>query len=205
VFASSNQAGTAILLVLSAIFLLIGVQGTSLIRFSAGSNTFEMDQRKRGIERQVAAVAKEDPDRAAGIIEGAEIAFPGLGSFDASEAVVYEERVADAISSQGYDVSNSERSSIFREFLVAEPDKALEGWIHVGAIYRKRAFLETQEAIEIAKYFDATNKVPAVIVTNADFFKATAENIAEEFAIRLVRWRGDSDNDALRQALAEFR
>lgn len=36
VFVSSNQAGTAILLVLSAIFLLIGVQGTSLIRFSAG-------------------------------------------------------------------------------------------------------------------------------------------------------------------------
>jgi hypothetical protein len=37
VFEKSNQAGTAILLILAAIFLLIGVQGTPLIRFGSSS------------------------------------------------------------------------------------------------------------------------------------------------------------------------
>lgn len=114
------------------------------------------------------------------------------------------ERVATTISGLGYVVDTSARSVISREFSVIESD-SIEGWIHVGVIYRKRAFLENQEALEIAKYFDATDKVPTVIVTNADFFKSTAEDIAEELACRLVRWRGGSDDDALKQALAEFR
>jgi hypothetical protein len=105
VFASSNQAGTAILLVLSAIFLLIGIQGTSLIRFSSGSNTFELERRKRNVERAAAAVAKEDPDRAAGIIQGAEIALPSLGSFSQSEGLLYERRLEAALLSLGYNVT----------------------------------------------------------------------------------------------------
>ncbi len=42
-------------------------------RLSTGSNRFELERRKRGIEKVVAVVAKEDPDRAAEIIEGAEM------------------------------------------------------------------------------------------------------------------------------------
>jgi hypothetical protein len=64
VFASSNQAGTAILLILSAIFLLIGIQGTSLIRFSTGSNTVELERRRRTVERAVKEIAREEPERA---------------------------------------------------------------------------------------------------------------------------------------------
>jgi hypothetical protein len=36
VFASSNQAGTAVLLVISLVFLLTGVEGTSLLSIGSG-------------------------------------------------------------------------------------------------------------------------------------------------------------------------
>jgi hypothetical protein len=57
--------------------LLIGIQGTPLIRFSTGSNTVELERRRRTLEQKVKEVAREDPDRAAAIIEGAELALPG--------------------------------------------------------------------------------------------------------------------------------
>ena len=44
IFDSSNQAGTAVLLLASAGFFLIGVQGTSLIRFGSGSGAIELEE-----------------------------------------------------------------------------------------------------------------------------------------------------------------
>src|SRR6516162_7951910 len=47
VFEKSNQAGTAMLLILAAIFLLIGVQGTPLIKFGSSSGSVELERRRR--------------------------------------------------------------------------------------------------------------------------------------------------------------
>ena len=66
------------LLVLVAIFLLIGIQGTSLIRFAAGSNTFEMERRRRRVVEAAKEIAKEEPERTAGILQGAALALPTL-------------------------------------------------------------------------------------------------------------------------------
>jgi hypothetical protein len=103
---STNQAGTAILLILSAIFLLIGIQGTSLIRFSTGSNTVELERRRRTVDHAVKEIAKDEPERAAGIIEGAGLALPPLSpiSVSAEMAVMaarYELGVSTAISVDG--------------------------------------------------------------------------------------------------------
>lgn len=206
VFASSNQAGTAILLALSAIFLLIGIRGTSLIRFSTGSNTFELERRKRGVEKAVAEVAKEDPDRAAGIIEGAEIALPTLGSFSASEALVYEERVAAALNGLGYLVSSLARPDISPDFMVMKRD-AIDRVVHVEVKYRRSARLESRTVAEIlARAY--SQHAAVLIVTNADFTRQAAAIAAEgagrELPSRIVRWRDDSDTDALQQALTEL-
>jgi hypothetical protein len=206
VFASSNQAGTAILLILSAIFLLIGIQGTSLIRFSSGSNMFELERRKRGIEKAVVAAAKEDPDRAAGIIEGAEIALPMLGSFGAAEAAVYEERVAAALGGLGYIVSTLGRPGISPDFMVMERG-ATGRVVFVEVKYRKRPRLEIRTVAEI--FSRAYSQGASVlIVTNADFSErdaeAAAEYVAREPPGRVVRWRDDSDNDTLQQAISEL-
>jgi hypothetical protein len=206
VFASSNQAGTAILLILSAIFLLIGIQGTSLIRFSTGSNTFELERRKRGVEKAVAAAAKEDPGRAAGIIEGAEIALPSLGSFSASEAIVYEERVAAALNELGYYVSSLARPDISPDFLVMERG-ATGRVVFVEVKYRTRGRLEPRVVAEIVSRAYSQD-ASLLIVTNVDFSDQAAEvaakGVVRELPGRLVRWRDDSDTNALQQAVREL-
>lgn len=206
-FASSNQAGTAILLVLSAIFLLIGIQGTSLIRFSSGSNTFELERRKRGIERAVAAVAEEDPDRAAGIIQGAEIALPALGSFSQSEAMLYEQRILVTLIGLGYSTTRrglfgDDFDYDFELFRIGTP----ESKVYVEAKYRQSARIDTSTVRDLIGR-SALLRAPFLIVTNADLTVAAAATVAKdgrEFPVRLVRWRDESDNGALREAIEEL-
>jgi hypothetical protein len=206
VFASSNQAGTAILLVLSAIFLLIGIQGTSLIRFSSGSNTFELERRKRNVEQVAAEVAKEDPDRAAGIIQGAEIALPALGSFSQSEGLLYERRVETALGSLGYVAISrdgvGDHGVDIELFRPGHPESVA----YVEAKYRRNGRLDTSTVRRLIER-SAILRAPYLIVTNADLTVASATYAAEdgrEFPVQLVRWRDESDNDALRQALVEL-
>jgi hypothetical protein len=205
VFASSNQAGTAILLVLSAIFLLIGIQGTSLIRFSTGSNTFELERRKRNVEQVAAEVAKEDPDRAAGIIQGAEIALPALGSFSQSEGLLYERRVETALLSMGYVSTGLRGVDYGYDFALSRAGDS-EAKVYVEVKYRRSARLDASTVRSLIDR-SAFLRAPFLIVTNADSTIASAAYAAEdgrEFPVRLVRWRGESDNDALREALVEL-
>jgi hypothetical protein len=206
VFASKNQAGTAILLVLSAIFLLIGIQGTSLIRFSTGSNTFELERRKRSIEKAAAELAKEDPDRAAGIIQGAEIALPALGSFSQSEALLYERRLETALQSLGYvTFFRGGPGDLGADFEVFRAEHA-ESKVYVEAKYRQSGILDTATARRLIER-GAILRAPFLIVTNGDqsvISRAYASEQGREFPIRLVTWRNESDDRALRDALTEL-
>ena len=110
VFASSNQAGTAILLILSAIFLLIGIQGTSLVRFNTGTNTVELERRKR-VERALKEATQEpDLERAEGIVEGIAIAQPSQPYLPEAKAELYRRRLHAAIIELGYQVADVHRS-----------------------------------------------------------------------------------------------
>ncbi len=191
---------------LSAIFLLIGIQGTSLIRFSSGSNTFELERRKRNVERAAAAVAKEDPDRAAGIIQGAEIALPSLGSFSQSEKLLYERRLEAALLSLGYNVTfrggPGDRGADFELFRAGNPDSK----IYIEAKYRRGTRLDTATVLRVIGSSNFLRR-PFLLVTNADLTPTAAVTITEsgqEFPVRLVRWRDESDNDALQSTLADF-
>src|SRR5580700_972047 len=63
VFEKSNQAGTAILLILAAIFLLIGVQGTPLIRFGSNSGSVELERRRRRKIEEAIEQANEENNK----------------------------------------------------------------------------------------------------------------------------------------------
>src|SRR4051812_18002065 len=61
VFISDNQAGTAVLLVAAAAFLLIGIQGTPLLKF--GNNTVELARRRKRVAIAIeVAKREENPD-----------------------------------------------------------------------------------------------------------------------------------------------
>lgn len=190
---------------LSAIFLLIGIQGTSLIRFSTGSNTFELERRKRNVERAAAEVAKEDPDRAAGIIQGAEIALPSLGSFTQSEASLYESRVETALLSMA-NASVGIRGADYGYDLVLFQPANPETKVYVEVKYRRSGRLDTSTVRSLIAR-SVFLRAPFLIVTNADLTASSAAYAAEdgrEFPVRLVTWRDESDNPALREALAEL-
>src|SRR6266702_5760117 len=75
VFEKSNQAGTAMLLILAAIFLLIGVQGTPLIRFGSSSGSVELERRRRRKVQEALEQANEEnnAEKAEGIVEGVKL------------------------------------------------------------------------------------------------------------------------------------
>lgn len=80
VFKTTNQAGTTALLLAAGVFLLIGIQGTSLVRVSGGSNAAEFERRLRQ-ERFVETAAQEagnNPDWVSGMMRGASILAPDI-------------------------------------------------------------------------------------------------------------------------------
>jgi hypothetical protein len=97
-FVTDNQAGTAALLLVAAAFLLIGVQGTALVRFGSGSTSVELDRRLADAVRRADEVAERDPQLALGILEGAAIIEPRIGpAASAARAMNYESAVRQAL------------------------------------------------------------------------------------------------------------
>src|SRR5437762_4589508 len=97
-FTSSNQAGTAALLLVAAAFLLIGIQGTALVRFGSGSASIELDRRVAAAVQRADEVAEQDPRLALGILERAAIIEPRVGPAAAAvRHISYESAVRRAV------------------------------------------------------------------------------------------------------------
>jgi hypothetical protein len=212
VFASTNQAGTAILLILSAIFLLIGIQGTSLIRFSTGSNTVELERRRRIVEQAVKEAAKDDVERAEGIIEGAGLAIPSLQDFPFAEETLYVRRLELAISELGYRTSST--SYVDRGADITVRNGSGDTQLEVEVKYRKQSPLSPRIVRDVLHQYSDLRRysnphLPLLIVTNVGFSTvatAYARDAEQEFKlpIRLIQWRDSADNNALGAALAEL-
>lgn len=203
VFASSNQAGTAILLILSAIFLLIGIQGTSLIRFSTGSNTVELEQRRRTVEQAVKEIARDEPERAAGIIEGAELALPDLTSISSSAqaallAARYEQRLSAAISSMGYAVSGAPLNSD-EDLLVTDAEKRS---LDVIVKYQRRPAFSQKWLAGVVEH--RTAATPLLVVVNAPVSIAITAWLSQktrDAPARIIAWYDEIDNQELQDSL----
>lgn len=201
VFASSNQAGTAVLLVASVVFLLIGIQGTPLIHFASGSNSVELERRRR-VQRALKRADEEDNlDKAAGIVEGAAIAEPHLVPMGA----LYEHRLAGAIADLGYRVARETRHLDF-DFLVQD-DKNRRVFVE-AKYYREGAskVYNTFVAHLLMKIGPPDNRNlygrRALLVSNAPLSKISEELIERDSnVISFVIWRDERDNDDLSEAL----
>jgi S1-C subfamily serine protease len=164
-----------------------------------------LERRKRNVVQVAAEVAKEDPDRAAGIIQGAEIALPSLGSFIQSEALLYERRVETALLSLGYVSTGSNGVDYGYDFELFRPAKP-ETKVYVEVKYRRSARLDTSTVRDLIGR-SVFLRAPFLIVTNADLTASSAAFAAEdgrEFPVRVVRWHGESDNRALGEAVVEL-
>lgn len=211
VFVSANQAGTSVLLILSATFLLIGVQGTSLIRFSTGSNTVELERKRRVVEVEKAAeeaVQEDDIDRAAGIVEGAALADPELSLSPRARSMLYEKRLDLALSEMGYLVLHPDIDTGI-DLVARKPPGGEESGTETFEIkfkYLSSGRPISLDSAESAVRGRADRIIPLLVVVNTGYTKRVAETIknAPGAGARIVAWRDVRDNEALADSIKDL-
>jgi Restriction endonuclease len=195
VFEKSNQAGTATLLALAAIFLLIGVQGTPLIRFGSSSGSVELARIRRGAAEALRQAKEESsPERAEGIVEGVRLVAPDLVPKTFNDYIEYENSVASALSNMGYEVSQEVRVGQLRvDLKITNSDRTIYAEMKY---YRRPVSLDAiHQAIGMASVLSA----PVLLVANVELTHS-ARSLIGRNNVDFVQWRDESDNPALREA-----
>ena len=137
VFLSDNQAGTAVILLLGAVFLIMSIQGTAILKITKEGGDFAArDARRRGrelLDRAEDAVVEGEADEAVALVEEAKEVAPGL-SRD-----MQLRRVADsAYELQLFDAIDRVIHERFDDRLVLETSYWVDGRYRAdGVIYPK--------------------------------------------------------------------
>ncbi|WP_406106800.1 hypothetical protein [Micromonospora globbae] len=202
VFLTDNQAGSAALALVGAAFLFVAVQGTPIIRIGAGSNSLELERRKQRLKRAVERAEKEENlDAAYGIIEGARIAEPEIEELPEYQALMYEDRIATALTGLGAKVTRLRVDQWFD--MLAQ---TASGSAAVVVKFRERGPLGLKD-LERADYATQRATVGGVlVVTNAplsgEVEQYNASRAPGDRPIEAVTWNDVRDNGLLARALA---
>ena len=200
VFRSDNQAGTAVLLIAGIAFLLVGIQGTPLLRLRAGESGIDLERRYRA--RRVADEAKleQNEDVAAGMMEAVSIIAPEIANSPEYRALAYESKVRLAFQRLGVELSSQERD-VGYDF-VAIPAGGMP--VAVVVKYRQRARFTMHEVDDILRRLPEKLKV-CLVVTNARLSpQVRGYNASEDPTVRqagVVMWQDEGDDAALGRAL----
>jgi hypothetical protein len=198
VFVSRNQAGTAILLLIGAVLMVLGIQGTPLRRFTSGANTVELAtirQRAAAVLTQVET--HESHDVVAAVSDAVAAIDPRIPR--ASSAVAYQREVAAALRRVG---ATTDRTTTVRGADSRRIDAVAcvnDGHVPIEIVYRARGPVGTHE-ISTTRRRTAT-----VLITNAPISsEAQTHNAATgapDADIEVVTWNDARDDDVLAAAL----
>jgi hypothetical protein len=197
VFEKSNQAGTAMLLILAAIFLLIGVQGTPLIKFGSSSGSVELERRRRRKVQEALEQANEEnnAEKAEGIVEGVKLVAPDLLPKSFNIYRDYEDSVARALSEMGYEVSQEVRVGPLRADLkITKSGRTV--YAELKYYQRQVQPQVIQQVIGMASVLSA----PVLLVASSELTNS-AQTLISYNDIDFVQWRDEADNLELRAAL----
>jgi len=197
VFEKSNQAGTAMLLILAAIFLLIGVQGTPLIRFGSSSGSVELERRRRRKVQQALKQANEEAsaEKAEGIVEGVKLVAPDLVPRSYEFYRHYEDSVANALSEMGYDVAREVRFNDRRVDLAIMKNGRT---VYAELKYYQKPIQSNvvHQVIGWATILSA----PVLLIANNQLANSARALIGRN-GVDFVQWRDETDNPELRTTL----
>ena len=197
VFEKSNQAGTAMLLILAAIFLLIGVQGTPLIRFGSNSGSVELERRRRRKVQQALEQANEEnnTEKAEGIVEGVKIVAPDLVPRSLDTYRQYEDDVANAISKMGYKISRGVPFHGYRTDLeITKNGRKIYAELKLYSRPIQSSVLH--QVIGMATILSA----PVLLVASTQPTDSARALIGPN-NVDFVQWRDETDNPALHATL----
>jgi hypothetical protein len=189
----ANQLGAAVLLVIGAVFLVVGIQGTRLMRFTSGSNIVELEQKKQTIANAIERAQDEgNIEKASGIAEGAAIAVPALGPRNVG--LQYELQVTAAIISLGY---HATASSLDKGFDLIIGDEARRV---IFADLKRLTKPVPKEYVDRLLRF-STRQVPILLITYTQLSRAAQEATRDAGMLEAVQWRDERDNDNLAETL----
>ena len=198
VFASSNQAGTAILLLIGAVLLVLGIQGTPLRRFASGANSVEMATiRQRAAEVMTRVESHESPEVVAAVSDAVAAIDPRIPR--ASSAAAYQREVASALRRVGATTNTSTAVRGADGRRVDTVAAVGDGKVPIEIVYRPRGPVGHHE-------IGATRgRTATVLITNAP---VSGESLTHSAAtepfnadIEVVTWNDARDDDVLAAAL----
>ncbi|MGW4678378.1 hypothetical protein ACWEOS_07935 [Micromonospora taraxaci] len=199
VFATDNQAGSAVLVIIGAAFLLMGLQGTPLIRVGSADSGVELERRRRRVEKAMEqARHEESPEIAAGIVEAASIIEPRIFQSPRYRSELYTSKVALAFQIAVAD------ATVERHSLDYGPDLTVRtgmGGANVEVKYRERGPLRMQDVRKLERYSEGSRGL--LIVTNAPLSPEVEAHNADEANrhVEVVTWKGEEDAGILVRAL----
>ncbi|MFD3746393.1 hypothetical protein [Nocardia sp. NPDC058633] len=210
VFLSDNQAGSAALLILATVLLLLGVQGTALTRFGSGEHSFEMAEKRRQLGkalRQEAEVS-EDPNEAVVYARAAEIVAPSPAGVRMVEGLEYEAsflRALDRLAIPYYLPSQSDSPSTDVVVVVDGIDVYVELKARAKPLSAADVRRESVRLMKMAAW-DGQSRQSLLVVNHVDS-PLTVSKAREMMHLRdsgtfdIVVWNGPDDDDAVRTAL----
>jgi hypothetical protein len=197
IFASSNQWGTAALIVAGAVMTLIGIQGTPLLRFSNSSTTVELASKRTKLESEVKeAQAQGDVSKAAGLAQGALIAEPRLMRPE-YRGLIYEQNVNLALLRLGYRTALQTVDRGY-DLQVFDSDDHL-----IGVELKSLARPISAQVIQSLNARYANSSVPVLLVTST-LLTQSGKLVAARDNIDHVMWRDENDDLQLDAKLQEI-
>lgn len=200
VFKSSNQAGSAVLLLIGAAFLLIGVQGTPLIKIGGNTANLELERRRRRLEKAIEEAKSEtNPEVAQGMIEAATIIEPELALSPRTQANLYEDRVGAALRNIFEDVQRESPPDRY-DFAVKTP----MGQTAIEVKYRRDGPFRARDVADVVRRHKGKND-KIVIVTNAPLSEEVrvinGAGIYDVMPVEVVTWNDAAHDDLLHRAI----
>lgn len=203
-FRSGNQAGTALLLVAGTGLMLMGIQGTPLIRVGGQAASIELERRRvRAALQEVAdtagaAVARE-------VAETVEATAPDYAPPATMRGAWYETEVKEALRRVGAQLAGLRISEDARASVMAV--QSLSGaFAPIECAYRTNGLLSAATVTRIRARWIAESTYGdgvGLIIANVPPSKEAARLAVElsDPGIRLVTWRNAGDDQRLTDAL----
>jgi hypothetical protein len=205
VFASNNQAGTALLLAVGVILLLLGIQGTPLRSIGGGEYKVELARlRRRVVEAAGQAARQESPEVAAAVADALTVIDPGL-VLGPPAGALYEQAVLQAFRRTGASVDPTHRAGLGDRGVDVRAQVAGGGKVNVQVVYRRRGAFGSRDIATSSAFHASGFDGGFLLVTNAPLSaEALQHNSAlthERQGPEVVTWNDERDDDLLARAL----
>ena len=219
IFLSDNQAGTAVILILGVVFLLMAVQGTAVRRITKEGGDFaERAAAEKRVYKSIELTREEDgPEAGQAALQAAIAARPDLSDSPVLSAVndqlyveliifriqyVWRARYGTSLMINRLIFDDANYDAVIRRSDSSAPDRT----VTLTVLHTTTSQVRPKRVLNlIERSRDAI--VPNIVVANAEYpdslrdadgFQPEAINNS---TIALVTWRGSQDDKALLRAL----